>query len=263
MMKQTTFNVVMILSIAMFGVLAIATSVQGRETLDDLKFSNSKWSNHLLDLIDAGPAILLPADMPDVKKPPRNGGAKTSKELSYLHELAKTKRDAATIERIKFEDSGIPIHEVFLKEKLINRDDYNTLVVLELADKDLAYFILERKKHFARPRPSEVDPMLKTVVANPPHASYPSGHAAQTHMIALILSDFDPRNKKLYHGLADAVAHRREIAGIHYPSDTKAGRLLAEEILEKLLENRVFKKKYEAARFSYVKPEKENIVATP
>jgi len=73
----------------------------------------------------------------------------------------------------------------------------------------------------------------------PGHAAYPSGHATEAYSIAYILkvvldraasdtvvvpSQPDPLTR-----LAQRIARNREILGLHYPSDSEAGRRLAQE----------------------------------
>ena len=80
-----------------------------------------------------------------------------------------------------------------------------------------------------RPRPSQLCPALMPPLAVPGHASFPSGHSTQAHLMALCMTDVfgtlpmaGPMNDDLW-TLADRIARNREIAGLHYPSDTKAG----------------------------------------
>jgi acid phosphatase (class A) len=44
------------------------------------------------------------------------------------------------------------------------------------------------------------------------------------------------------------MAHSREIIGVHYPSDSESGRLLAWQIVKRLLTNEKFKKDFDAAK---------------
>lgn len=89
---------------------------------------------------------------------------------------------------------------------------------------------LELKAKHARARPSLADDSLTTVVPVPWHASYPSGHATQSMLTALALSAAVPGAKDQLKALAIDVAHGREIAGLHYASDTQAGFELAQQI---------------------------------
>jgi hypothetical protein len=90
-----------------------------------------------------------------------------------------------------------------------------------------------------RQRPSQVCPPLLPPVPVPGHPSYPSGHATEAHLIALVLNDVfstsDPKTISAITSdlaaLATRIARNREIAGLHYPSDSTAGKTLAEGIL--------------------------------
>jgi membrane-associated phospholipid phosphatase len=86
-----------------------------------------------------------------------------------------------------------------------------------------------------RRRPSQVCPALRPPIQVPGHAAYPSGHATQAFLIATSLAGVFPANSKpgsemALQALAARIARNREIAGLHYPSDTAAGKELAEKI---------------------------------
>lgn len=86
------------------------------------------------------------------------------------------------------------------------------------------------KRRFNRRRPSVVLPNIRTVVPVPPYASYPSGHATQAVVIATLMSELAPKAAKRLRELATQVGRNREIAGLHYPSDTVAGFQLGHEL---------------------------------
>ena len=88
-----------------------------------------------------------------------------------------------------------------------------------------------------RPRPSHVSPALLPPLEVPGHASYPSGHATQAHLFARCAKDMLPVGQQTGMGmvldaLAARIARNREIAGLHYESDSKAGKYLADEIFK-------------------------------
>lgn len=76
-------------------------------------------------------------------------------------------------------------------------------------------------------RPSYADPILRPDVEVPGHPSFPSGHAAQAMLVAEILSSFRPQQRVAFVRDAERIARNREVAGLHYPSDTAAGFELA------------------------------------
>lgn len=83
------------------------------------------------------------------------------------------------------------------------------------------------KLHFDRARPDHVDPTLMTEIEAPAHPAYPSGHAAQAMLFAIVLSEVNPAAADAHFRDARRIAFNREVAGVHYPSDTVAGFELA------------------------------------
>jgi hypothetical protein len=85
------------------------------------------------------------------------------------------------------------------------------------------------KGKYQRPRPTMLCPALLPPIAIPAHASFPSGHSTAAHLMAFCLTDLfhDRPHRQLmqndFLALADRIARNREIAGVHYPSDTQAG----------------------------------------
>jgi membrane-associated phospholipid phosphatase len=80
----------------------------------------------------------------------------------------------------------------------------------------------------------------------PGHAAYPSGHATQAFLIAHSLAAIFPAKSKpgidlALQALAARIARNREIAGLHYASDTAAGIELAGAIWRTLKDGNEFK----------------------
>jgi hypothetical protein len=76
----------------------------------------------------------------------------------------------------------------------------------------------------------------------PGHAAFPSGHATQAHLIALCLEVVMPAtiipvdingvpqpDQGPLRQMAHRIARNREVLGLHYPSDSVAGKTLAEQ----------------------------------
>jgi PAP2 superfamily len=85
------------------------------------------------------------------------------------------------------------------------------------------------KKKFMRPRPSQLEPRLRPAIDVPAHAAYPSGHSLQNFLIAQALATVVQSDELTIQlsRIAQRVAENREYAGLHYESDTIAGRRLA------------------------------------
>ena len=119
----------------------------------------------------------------------------------------------------------------------------NTYRMLHIASLIGSYAVLYYKGLRNRPRPSQLCPALLPPIPMPGHASWPSGHATQAWLKALciehvlqgvlpgtlITGDLGAVSSNL-RTLAIRVARNREIAGLHYPTDSAAGRRLADTI---------------------------------
>ena len=91
------------------------------------------------------------------------------------------------------------------------------------------YVGLLYKARIDRDRPSVVEPRLRPLLAVPAHESYPSNHAFQCFSIAFAFNAILPEHPATDElaRVAQNVAENREWAGLHYPSDTDAGKELA------------------------------------
>jgi membrane-associated phospholipid phosphatase len=95
-------------------------------------------------------------------------------------------------------------------------------------------------------------PALLPPLEVPGHASFPSGHSTQAHLMALCMIDViagKPQTPTMaidLWTLADRIARNREIAGLHYPSDSAAGVCLAFHV-HALLQGATTQTTYQAA----------------
>lgn len=104
------------------------------------------------------------------------------------------------------------------------------------------------KKLHARPRPPLVDPRVQPCVPLPTTASYPSGHSTRTFIWALVLAEIFPEQRDALLARAHRVAWSRVLAGVHFPSDTVGGRLLAEAVVAELNKSAAFRAEVEKCR---------------
>ena len=105
------------------------------------------------------------------------------------------------------------------------------------------------KNRYKRVRPAHLFPGLLPPVATPGHSSFPSGHATQAQLVFRCLlqllskvpigssaqSPYTIANPAAGR-LARRIARNREIAGLHYPSDSAGGRYLADKIFNNILD---------------------------
>lgn len=91
------------------------------------------------------------------------------------------------------------------------------------------------------PRPHQLDPSINPDFKrphwrNPGHPSFPGGHATVGYTWANLLAAVFAGDRQALFNMARDIAHRREIAGLHFPRDNEAGkelgRLVAEAILQ-------------------------------
>lgn len=163
-----------------------------------------------------------------VGQPPATGSQTMLDEIEYLHQLEsnRTNDDNLLIEdqvwRINIVKSIIgPFKE--------DQDLYKLAYDASLTEAMVTPLFIS-KLHFDRVRPSFYDTSLQPSIEVPPHPAYPSGHATQATTVALILSCQDPDNREFYINNAARVGWNRELAGVHYPSDTAAGVRLAQHV---------------------------------
>lgn len=109
-----------------------------------------------------------------------------------------------------------------------------TVKVLVSASLVAGYAAMYFKGLYQRPRPSMLCPALLPPLPMPGHASFPSGHSTQSHLMAQCMNDILTGRPQLpamqtdLLALADRIARNRELAGLHYPSDSAAGKTLAD-----------------------------------
>ena len=113
--------------------------------------------------------------------------------------------------------------------------------------KDAEYLIWKYKNYFIRIRPYKIEPNLKNLEETN-WAAYPSGHATNSYFNAYLYSELLPEFNSFFIKDAYDMAHSREIIGVHYPSDSESGRILAWQIVKKLLTNEKFKKDFDVAK---------------
>ena len=197
-----------------------------------------QWAETAIDI----PSIALPAS-------PKNTSKTTKKDLDTMHGYQDA-RTEINVEEIKQENS---IYNAFFGDKTLGElvDESNRPLTFELMKMVIELEspqIMKQKKLYNRVRPSYLDPTLKPVIDIPDHPAYPSGHSTQAHLRALVLSELDPKNRARYEQAAKRIARNREIAGLHYPSDSKAGAILAKQLFKKLMSTPDFSKRLEAAK---------------
>ncbi|MGQ3053242.1 MAG: phosphatase PAP2 family protein [Roseateles sp.] len=111
--------------------------------------------------------------------------------------------------------------------------------LLNAGNDDLLPVLFYFKTEFNAARPSayieDLNPMFaKPDSEFPGHPSYPSGHAAQSRLFARLFGAMFPKLEAALLDIANDVAYNREVAGVHFRSDSKAGQDLADQVFTQL-----------------------------
>lgn len=226
--------------------------------INNLKYSNTQgkvgieFDQETKDLLVLQSPIEIQHKISLIERNKNNDDISTINEIKDLLKKQDA-RDNKIYNQILDEAFGNGIYNGFkriLKKTNLCEEDIN--LQLSRIDKyfsriDLDLTILVTKKYYDRVRPSIlskelykrgiIEKELETWIDIPTHPAYPSGHATQTMYIATILTHFDQDNKELYEQIADEISTNREIAGLHYRSDSLAGYELGRKLANKLIDN--------------------------
>lgn len=97
------------------------------------------------------------------------------------------------------------------------------MALLNLAMMDAAICCWDAKFYYFNPRPSQVDPSIKTLTGVPNFPSYTSGHSTFSGAAATFLSYLLPEKGDAFKNMAQEASMSRLYGGIHYRSDCEAG----------------------------------------
>ncbi|MBI4348825.1 MAG: phosphatase PAP2 family protein [Elusimicrobia bacterium] len=104
------------------------------------------------------------------------------------------------------------------------------------------------KNRYRRPRPPLSDPTLKPCVSLPKGFSYPSFHATAARLYAFILTELVPARSAEFMARAEEAALARNLGGVHYPSDSEAGKKIADAFYAELRRSPAFNSDLERLR---------------
>ena len=181
--------------------------------------------------------------------PPANSSEQTRAELDYLLALQRTR----TPEDIR---SSLYMSNVFETPSDVGRSIgyWPTPQNLPLTDSlmsrlshDADFFLWSIKFKYCRPRPYMLDTRIRDLEQSRA-ASYPSGHVTYAYIYAYIYQELAPEFTDIFIARAYAMAHAREIIGVHYPSDSEGSRIFARQFVTKLFQNDQFLRDFEKVK---------------
>lgn len=95
--------------------------------------------------------------------------------------------------------------------------------LLNMSQHDAAVGCWETKFHYYNPRPSQMDPTIKTATGLPNFPAFTSGHSTFSGAGAAVLSYLFPSGATYFNDEATEASMSRLYGGIHYRSDAEAG----------------------------------------
>ena len=198
---------------------------------------------------------------------PANGSAQTRAELDYLLALqaSRTAEEQAWCDKL----AGIYYHPLLVNPSdprfAANRDNLffvgrdlgvwfsqrtlpKTADLLARIHHDAMIRMVELKLEHARPRPHHLDPRIQATDAKIPHGSFPSGHSFISYVNAEVLARLAPGRRDALMQSALEMAWSRELLGVHYPSDSEAGRIFAVDFVRFLFNDDAFRRDFDAVK---------------
>jgi membrane-associated phospholipid phosphatase len=160
---------------------------------------------------------------------PPPGQRDSKEEIEILSNLA-AQRDPGVLDLIKFWEAGSPSYRwnqiagaEISKFNLNSPRSERVLALVHVAIYDAMVAAWDSKYFYNRPRPSDLDKKLSTVIPNPDSPSYPSEHAVAAGAASTVLAYLFPADAQMFADQAAAEGTSRLLAGVQYPSDVQTG----------------------------------------
>ncbi len=97
------------------------------------------------------------------------------------------------------------------------------IALLNMTMMDAAIVCWDVKYHYFNPRPTQLDPTIKTLTGIPNFPAYISGHSTFSGAAATILGYIIPNNASKYNAMAQEAGLSRLVGGIHFRTDCETG----------------------------------------
>ena len=165
--------------------------------------------------------------------PPLTGSDKMKQETEEIYQLTKNiTREQIAI--VHFWADGVSTYTPPGHWNAIAADDFikknfsevrwaRNMALLNMAMMDAAIVCWDTKMFYFNPRPSQLNPQIKTYTGLPNFPAYISGHSTFSSAAATVLGYIIPENKGAYEAMAKDASLSRMYGGIHYRSDCEVG----------------------------------------
>lgn len=165
--------------------------------------------------------------------PPATNSEKMKKELDEIYQMSKNPtREQTRIVHYWADGVGTytpPGHwdaiaaEDFITKNFSEVRWARNMALLNIAMMDAAIVCWDTKFYYYNPRPSQLNPAIKTTTGLPNFPSYISGHSTFSAAAATVLGHLVPEKKSQYAAMALEASISRMYGGIHYRSDCEVG----------------------------------------
>lgn len=196
--------------------------------IDQIVYAKQPKAKHQKRLDSAEDYDILNCSFVDapVMLPPANSSADAMVELETIANANLLHKNPAKLED-KYDDKFDWAFREIVEEAGL---EYDKTYFKQLI-KEAASITIRLKYKFNRPRPFQLGPVLgidvtkyQSSTAKTP--SFPSGHTAQSVLVACVLGKKYPELKEKLMKVADKVSLSRVVGGHHYPSDIEYGKVL-------------------------------------
>ena len=198
------------------------------EGLNDLIYREVPREKHVRRMAkDLGNLTGFPLDKWKNMPPPKNESDTTEEEIEYLEDIQVDKNLVDSADEIRQHFTN------FLSPKGL---DYPKEELKEVM-RGVKAIILRLKYHYNRPRPFQIAQakgleLNAETLQSSSSPSYPSGHATQGRFLARYLSDLYPEYREELMQIGEDIAYSRNMAKVHYPSDSTFGKLLGDDMYD-------------------------------
>lgn len=165
--------------------------------------------------------------------PPSTGSEQMKKETEEIYNyVSKPTREQIGIVHYWADGAGTytpPGHwdaiaaEDFMTKNFSEVRWARNMALLNMAMMDAAIVCWNTKYFYFNPRPTQLDPRIKTLTGIPNFPSYISGHSTFSGAAAEILAHIVPERASAYLAMAQEASMSRMYGGIHYRSDCSVG----------------------------------------
>ena len=203
--------------------------------IDDMVYIDEPRDKHIRRMgKELGGLMSFPLNNYKNIPPPENESNTTEDEIGYLEGIPVDKNlvDSADALRQHFTK--------FLKSKELEYPKEELKEVMQA----VTAIILKLKYHYNRPRPFQIAKakgleLNAETLQSSSSPSYPSGHATQGRFIARYLSDLYPEYRNELMQIGDDIAFSRNMAKVHYPSDSAFGKVLGDDMYDFITNNTI------------------------